>query len=172
MTGPETGVQDPLRIRDAASIKMRLEEEIVSLITETQGMSLWSFFFQDSKFFFLSNNCFADLPFFFPFIIPRPINIQWTRRVQYLNGRADRDPNSTSIPPLCRRKPTRCHLPPPFRHNHPPLRTHRLLVFNLTATTGSHRRGKGMGLASVHKMDQRLPCQDPRLQGDHCRMYA
>ncbi|KAF9299386.1 JmjC domain-containing protein 7 [Linnemannia elongata] len=36
MTGPETGVQDPPRIRDAASIKMRLEEEIVSLITETQ----------------------------------------------------------------------------------------------------------------------------------------
>ena len=43
MTGSETGEQDPPRIRDAASIKMRLEEEIVSLITETQGMSLWSF---------------------------------------------------------------------------------------------------------------------------------
>lgn len=42
MTGPETGEQDLPRIKDAASIKMRLEEEIVSLITETQGMTLWS----------------------------------------------------------------------------------------------------------------------------------
>ncbi|OAQ26344.1 Clavaminate synthase-like protein [Linnemannia elongata AG-77] len=40
MTGPETGVQDPPRIRDAASIKMRLEEEIVSLITETQEFNI------------------------------------------------------------------------------------------------------------------------------------
>lgn len=38
MTGPEAGAGEQ-RIRDAASIKMRLEEEIVSLITETQGMA-------------------------------------------------------------------------------------------------------------------------------------
>ncbi|KAF9904459.1 JmjC domain-containing protein 7 [Linnemannia zychae] len=39
MTGPEAGNQGP-RIRDAASIKMRLEEEIVSLITETQEFNI------------------------------------------------------------------------------------------------------------------------------------
>ncbi|KAF8946408.1 JmjC domain-containing protein 7 [Haplosporangium gracile] len=39
MTGPEAGAQEP-RIRDATSIKMRLEEEIVSLITETQEFNI------------------------------------------------------------------------------------------------------------------------------------
>ncbi|KAG0372832.1 JmjC domain-containing protein 7 [Mortierella sp. AD032] len=39
MTGPEAGSEGP-RIRDAASIKMRLEEEIVSLITETQEFNI------------------------------------------------------------------------------------------------------------------------------------
>jgi hypothetical protein len=36
MTRSEAGAGEQ-RIKDAASIKMRLEEEIVSLITETQG---------------------------------------------------------------------------------------------------------------------------------------
>ncbi|KAF9545315.1 JmjC domain-containing protein 7 [Mortierella hygrophila] len=40
MTRTETGEQDSPRIRDAASIKMRLEEEIVSLITETQEFNI------------------------------------------------------------------------------------------------------------------------------------
>jgi jumonji domain-containing protein 7 len=52
MTEPEAGDRGTC-IRDAASIKMRLEEEIVSLITETQGMLSWFCSSSGADIFFL-----------------------------------------------------------------------------------------------------------------------